>query len=145
MRPWSTRRLDLQSSGPPHRWIISPRFSTLPSVSSSVQPSIILSLPTSVLALFRTSWVQHSRPATSVSTLSFGLLTHVGSPIISTLHTKEPAFSGTEPHRFRRPEGRGEPNPRPLGWNHTWYLITASKLLMQFFWPRHLHLNRESK
>ena len=56
-------------------------------------------LHASVLALFPTYRVQHSRPATSVSTRSFSLLAHVGSPDISTLHSAKPTFSATEPHR----------------------------------------------
>ena len=38
-------------------------------------------------------------PHLSVSTRSFSLLTHVGSSGISTLHSAEPTFSATEPHR----------------------------------------------
>ena len=40
-------------------------------------------------------------PHLSVSTRSFSLLTHVGSSGISTLHSAEPTFSATEPHRCR--------------------------------------------
>ena len=61
--------------------------------------------------------VQHSRSVTSVSALSSNFLTHVGTPDISTLHTVEPAFSSTRPHRCRRPGGRGEPNPLLSGCN----------------------------
>ena len=54
-------------------------------------------LHASVLALFPTYRVQHSRPATSVSTRSFSLLAHVGSPDISTLHSTEPTFPRRSP------------------------------------------------
>ena len=67
--------------------------------------------------MFPTCRVQHSWPATSVSTLSSSFLSHVASPDISILHTAEPTRSATEPHPCRRPEGRAEPNPRLLWWN----------------------------
>ena len=109
----------LQSSGPPHRSINSPRFSTILSLffERLFQPSNIFPLPASILALFLANRVQHPRPATSVFALSLSLLTHVGSPDTSALHTAEPSFSATEPHRCRRPEGHGAPNPRLSGCN----------------------------
>ena len=67
--------------------------------------------------MFPTCWVQHSWPATSISTLSSSFPTHVACPDIPTLYTAEPTLSATEPHRCRRPEGRGEVNPRLLGCN----------------------------
>ena len=58
-------------------------------------------------------------PHLSVSTRSFSLLTHVGSPGISTLHSAEPTFSTTEPYRchIAFQKAAGKRNPRLLGCN----------------------------
>ena len=58
-------------------------------------------------------------PHLSVSTRSFSLRTHVGSPGISSLHSAEPTFSATEPHRchIEFQKAAAKPNPRLLGCN----------------------------
>lgn len=61
-------------------------------------------IPVLVFGMLPMHRMHHSRPATFASTLCWRLHTHVGSPVISTLHTTELTLLVTEPHRCCRPE-----------------------------------------